>query len=46
MTRKKKRVCVILCWNGYNICLQFEITDDEIEELHLGFIDWVQEYEE
>ena len=29
-----------------NICLQFEITDDEIEELRLGFIDWVKEYEE
>jgi hypothetical protein len=29
-----------------NICLQFEITHDEIEELRVGFINWVTEYEE
>jgi hypothetical protein len=29
-----------------NICLQFEITDDDIEALHLGFIDWVKDYKE
>jgi len=29
-----------------NICLQFEITDDEIEEVRLGFIRWVEDYEE
>jgi hypothetical protein len=28
-----------------NICLQFEITDDEIEEIRSGFIQWVQDYE-
>jgi Transposase family tnp2 len=28
-----------------NICLQFEITDDEIEELRVGFAEWVIEYE-
>ena len=29
-----------------NICLQFEITDEEIGTLREGFIKWVQEYEE
>jgi hypothetical protein len=29
-----------------NICLQFEITDAEIETLRTGFITWVAEYEE
>ncbi|KAJ7110208.1 hypothetical protein C8R43DRAFT_904512 [Mycena crocata] len=29
-----------------NICLQFEITDGEIETVRVGFIDWVQRYEE
>ena len=29
-----------------NICLQFEITDEEIEEVHVGFVEWVKEYEE
>jgi hypothetical protein len=28
-----------------NICLQFEISDDEIEKLQEGFIKWVQDYE-
>jgi hypothetical protein len=28
-----------------NICLQFEITDDEIEEIRSGFIQWVKDYE-
>nr|GAT57216.1 predicted protein [Mycena chlorophos] len=28
-----------------NICLQFEITDDDIEEVRVGFINWVQTYE-
>jgi hypothetical protein len=28
------------------ICLQFEITDEEIEEIRVGFINWVQVYEE
>jgi hypothetical protein len=28
------------------VCLQFEITDAEIEELGVGFIRWVQEYEQ
>jgi hypothetical protein len=28
------------------ICLQFEITDAEIEALRVGFIHWVQEYEQ
>lgn len=27
------------------ICLQFEITDTEIEKIRTGFIHWVQEYE-
>jgi hypothetical protein len=30
----------------FNICLQFEITDTEIDRLHTGFVAWVQEYEE
>jgi hypothetical protein len=29
-----------------NHCLQFEITEDDVEETHEGFIRWVQEYEE
>jgi hypothetical protein len=29
-----------------NICLQFEISDDEIEEIRVGFIAWVKDYEE
>jgi hypothetical protein len=29
-----------------NICLQFEMTDEEIEEVRRGFIHWVKEYEE
>ncbi|KAJ7125725.1 hypothetical protein C8R43DRAFT_898180 [Mycena crocata] len=29
-----------------NICLQFEISDDEIEEVRVGFINWVDVYEE
>ncbi|KAJ7028737.1 hypothetical protein C8F04DRAFT_1007263 [Mycena alexandri] len=28
-----------------NICLQFEITDKEIEEIRTGFIRWVEKYE-
>lgn len=28
-----------------NICLQFEISDDEIEEIRVGFIRWVLDYE-
>ena len=28
-----------------NLCLQFEISDDEIEEIRKGFIEWVEEYE-
>lgn len=28
-----------------NICLQFEITDEEVMQLQTGFADWVQEYE-
>jgi hypothetical protein len=27
------------------ICLQFEITDAEIEELHVGFVRWIKDYE-
>ncbi|KAI0052945.1 hypothetical protein FA95DRAFT_1482442 [Auriscalpium vulgare] len=27
------------------ICLQFEITDEELEKIRQGFVDWVQEYE-
>ncbi|KAJ7206884.1 hypothetical protein GGX14DRAFT_535429 [Mycena pura] len=29
-----------------NICMQFEITDDEIEEVRTGFIAWVRTYED
>jgi hypothetical protein len=29
-----------------NICLQFEITNEQIEEVRLGFIQWVKDYEE
>jgi hypothetical protein len=29
-----------------NICLQFEITDGEVEEVRTGFIEWVTEFEE
>ncbi|KAF7374216.1 hypothetical protein MSAN_00303900 [Mycena sanguinolenta] len=29
-----------------NICLQFEISDDEIEEVRVGFINWVRVYED
>ncbi|KAJ7745839.1 hypothetical protein DFH07DRAFT_869646 [Mycena maculata] len=29
-----------------NICLQFEISDAEIEEVRVGFIAWVERYEE
>lgn len=29
-----------------NICLQFEISEEEIEEVRTGFIKWVTEYEE
>ena len=29
-----------------HICLQFEISDNEIDFLQAGFIKWVQEYEE
>ncbi|KAJ7232991.1 hypothetical protein B0H12DRAFT_1028765 [Mycena haematopus] len=28
-----------------NLCMQFEITDDEIETVRTGFISWVEEYE-
>ncbi|PBK84576.1 hypothetical protein ARMGADRAFT_1048243 [Armillaria gallica] len=28
-----------------NICLQFEISHDEVATVHQGFIDWVEEYE-
>ncbi|KAJ6479116.1 hypothetical protein C8R45DRAFT_833107 [Mycena sanguinolenta] len=28
------------------ICIQFEITDEEIEELRVGFINWVRVYED
>ena len=28
-----------------NLCLQFEITDDEVDEITDGFAVWVQEYE-
>ncbi|THU76276.1 hypothetical protein K435DRAFT_705157 [Dendrothele bispora CBS 962.96] len=28
-----------------NICLQFEITSDELDEVHAGFISWVEDYE-
>jgi hypothetical protein len=29
-----------------NICLQFEITDSQIEDIRKGFIEWVKDYEE
>ncbi|KAJ7780645.1 hypothetical protein DFH07DRAFT_729285 [Mycena maculata] len=29
-----------------NLCLQFEISDEEIEQIRTGFIDWVRQYEE
>lgn len=29
-----------------NLCLQFELTDDDIEEIRVGFIEWVKDYEE
>ena len=29
----------------FNICLQFEISQAEIEKLHIGFRKWVQTYE-
>lgn len=29
-----------------NICLQFSITRDEIDEIRVGFQEWVREYEE
>jgi hypothetical protein len=29
-----------------NICLQFEISNDEIEALRTGFVKWVKDYEE
>ena len=28
-----------------NLCLQFEMSDDDIEEVRVGFVDWVQGYE-
>ncbi|KAJ7886593.1 hypothetical protein B0H14DRAFT_2697280, partial [Mycena olivaceomarginata] len=28
-----------------SLCMQFEITDEEIETLRTGFIAWVEEYE-
>jgi hypothetical protein len=28
-----------------NTCLQFEITEEEVDELESGFINWVKEYE-
>jgi hypothetical protein len=28
-----------------NICLQFEISDDEIKTVQAGMIKWVEEYE-
>lgn len=28
-----------------NICLQFEITSAQIEQIEVGFIHWVQDYE-
>jgi hypothetical protein len=28
-----------------NICLQFEITDEEVEEIRIGFAGWVQDFE-
>jgi hypothetical protein len=29
-----------------NLCLQFEATDDEVDQIRIGFIQWVREYEE
>jgi hypothetical protein len=29
-----------------NICIQFDITDAQVEEIRVGFIAWVQVYEE
>jgi hypothetical protein len=29
-----------------NLCLQFEITEDDLDDVREGFIRWVQEYEE
>jgi hypothetical protein len=29
-----------------NLCLQFKLTDDDIEEIRVGFIEWVKDYEE
>ena len=29
-----------------NLCLQFEITDHEVDQIRAGFIRWVEEYEE
>jgi hypothetical protein len=28
------------------MCLQFEITDDEVEEIRVGFVKWVNDYKE
>ena len=28
-----------------NLCLQFEITDNEIEDVRQGFVQWVRDYE-
>jgi hypothetical protein len=35
------RLVQLLC-----ICLQFEITDANIEDVRVGFVQWVQEYEQ
>ncbi|KAJ7278027.1 hypothetical protein C8J57DRAFT_1449122 [Mycena rebaudengoi] len=29
-----------------NLCIQFEITDEEIEDVRIGFINWVKVYED
>ncbi|KIM89672.1 hypothetical protein PILCRDRAFT_84614 [Piloderma croceum F 1598] len=29
-----------------NLCLQFKLTDDDIEEIRVGFIKWVKDYED
>jgi len=29
-----------------NLCLQFEVTDDEVDQIRVGFVQWVREYEE
>jgi len=29
-----------------NLCLQFELTDVEVDQIRTGFIQWVEEYEE